>query len=184
MTVKSEIRMSKSEINPNTEGENPKRRRRHLRFPFLHSDFGFWVYPSFLLQRWNDGDEQAYSLSVMTPPLIEPSDFVATVQPLLERQDAAGLLELVRTRWTADQLKAILECDDLDARKVACLALALCGEKCCIPCVAGQLRHPDTVVNQMAEHALWMIWFRCGTEEANKELCRGTRCLNRRDLPC
>ncbi len=28
----------------------------------------------------------------MTPPLIEPSEFVATVQPLLERQDADGLL--------------------------------------------------------------------------------------------
>jgi tetratricopeptide (TPR) repeat protein len=118
----------------------------------------------------------------MTTPLIEPSHFVATVQPLLERQDAAGLLELVRSRWTREQLQSILECDDLDARKVACLALALCGEKCCIPCVADQLQHADPMVNQMAEHALWSIWFRCGTPEANHELCRGTRALNRRDL--
>ena len=110
----------------------------------------------------------------MIPPLIEPSHFVATVQPLLERQDATGLLELVRSRWTKEQLKSILECDDLDARKVACLALALCGEKCSIPCVAKQLQHRDPVVNQMAEHALWSIWFRCGTAEANNELCRGT----------
>jgi tetratricopeptide (TPR) repeat protein len=100
----------------------------------------------------------------------------------LERQDAAGLLELVRTRWTKEQLKSILECDDLDARKVACLALALAGEKCSIPCVAKQLQHPDPVVNQMAEHALWSIWFRCGNEEANHELCRGTKALNHRDF--
>ena len=33
------------------------------------------------------------------------------------------------------------------------LALALIGEKCCIPCLAEQLKHPDAVVNQMAEHA-------------------------------
>lgn len=120
----------------------------------------------------------------MTPPLIEPSQFVAMVQPLLERQDAAGLLQLVRAHWSHEQLKSILECDDVDARKVACLALALAGEKCCIPCVAEQLQHPDPMVNQMAEHALWSVWFRCGTEEANAELCRGTRCLNRRDLSC
>ncbi|HET6252318.1 MAG TPA: tetratricopeptide repeat protein [Tepidisphaeraceae bacterium] len=120
----------------------------------------------------------------MTTPLIEPSQFVAAVQPLLERQDAAGLLELVRTRWTKEQLRSVLECDDLDARKVACLALALAGEKCSIPCVASQLQHPDSVVNQMAEHALWSIWFRCGNDEANNELCRGTRALNRRAFDC
>jgi tetratricopeptide (TPR) repeat protein len=120
----------------------------------------------------------------MTTPLIEPSQFVAAVQPLLERQDVAGLLQLVRTRWSKEQLKSILECDDLDARKVACLALALAGEKCSIPCVAKQLQHPDPVVNQMAEHALWSIWFRCGNPEANQELCRGTRALGRRDLEC
>jgi tetratricopeptide (TPR) repeat protein len=33
----------------------------------------------------------------------------------------------------------------------------------------------------MAEHALWSIWFRCGTESANHELCRGTKAMNRRD---
>jgi tetratricopeptide (TPR) repeat protein len=120
----------------------------------------------------------------MTTPLIEPSQFVAMVQPLLERQDAAGLLQLVRTHWTKEQLRSILECNDLDARKVACLALALAGEKCSIPCVAKQLQHHDPVVNQMAEHALWSIWFRCGSAAANQELCRGTRALNRRELDC
>jgi tetratricopeptide (TPR) repeat protein len=117
-------------------------------------------------------------------PLIEPSQFIAAVQPLLEQQDAEGLLELVRTRWTKEQLKSILESDHLDARKVACLAMALAGEKCSIPCVAKQLQHSDPVVNQMAEHALWSIWFRCGNPDANHELCRGTRALNRRDLDC
>ena len=35
----------------------------------------------------------------------------------------------------------------------------------------------------MAEHALWSIWFRCGSsEEANRELCRGTKALNHRDF--
>lgn len=120
----------------------------------------------------------------MTPPTINPMEFVATVQPLLERQDAPGLLDLLRTRWTHEQIKSILSGDNLDARKVACLALGLTGGKCCIPCVAEQLKHPDPMINQMAEHALWSIWFRGGTPEANHELCRGSRALNRFNLQC
>src|SRR5665213_1150167 len=120
----------------------------------------------------------------MTAPTIDPSEFVATVEPLLERQDAPGLLTLLRTRWTHDQIKSILSGDDLDARKVACLALGLTGSKCSIPCIAQQLRHPDPVINQMAEHALWSIWFRAGSASANHELCRGSQALSRRDLDC
>ncbi len=45
------------------------------------------------------------------------------------------------------------------------------------------LRDPDPIVNEMAEHALWSIWFRCGkTHEANHELCLGTKALNHRDF--
>jgi tetratricopeptide (TPR) repeat protein len=38
------------------------------------------------------------------------------------------------------------------------------------------------MVNQMAEHALWSIWFRCGSGPANTELCRGTKALNARNF--
>lgn len=114
--------------------------------------------------------------------MIEPSEFVAIVQPLLECEDADGLRELIRSRWTREEIKSIFRSDDADARKVACLALALIGEKSCIPCVAEQLKHPDPVVNQMAEHALWAIWLRGGTEAANKAVCRGTRAMNRKDM--
>jgi tetratricopeptide (TPR) repeat protein len=119
---------------------------------------------------------------VITPHLIEPSEFIAAVQPLLERKDATGLQALLRARWTHEQIKAILDSDDIDARKVACLALALVGGKCAIPCLSRQLQHPDPVVNQMAEHALWSIWLHGGTDEANRELCRGMRAMNQKDM--
>ena len=122
--------------------------------------------------------------TVMSSPTIDPSEFVALVEPLLERRDAAGLRDLVRARWTRDQLKAIVHGDHLDARKVACLALALVGGDCAIPCLAEQLKSPDKIVNQMAEHALWSIWLRGGAEDANRELCRGAEALNRRELNC
>ncbi len=105
------------------------------------------------------------------------------VQPLLEGKDLNGLHKLLKSRWTQEQLTSFLVSRDDDVRKVAALALAYVGGKCCIKAIAAQLHHADPMVNQMAEHALWSIWFRCGaTEEANHELCRGTKALNRRDF--
>jgi tetratricopeptide (TPR) repeat protein len=113
---------------------------------------------------------------------MDPGEFVESVLPMLEGRNLPGLLELLKRRWTPDQITSLLACESCDARKVAALALALVGGKCCLPDLSNQLRHPDPMVNQMAEHAMWSIWFRCGTTEANHELCRGTRALNRRDF--
>jgi len=110
---------------------------------------------------------------------IDPREFIASVQPVLEAQDPAALLVLLKSRWRREQIMALLSSDNCDARKVAALALALVGTKCCVNALAAQLKHPDPMVNQMAEHALWSIWFRSGTCEANHELCRGTQALNR-----
>jgi len=112
---------------------------------------------------------------------IDPAEFVASVQPLLEAQDPAALLQLLKSRWNCDQITHLLSSDSCDARKVAALALALVGTPCCVKELAAQLKHSDPMVNQMAEHALWSIWFRCGAPEANHELCRGTRSLNRKE---
>jgi tetratricopeptide (TPR) repeat protein len=109
---------------------------------------------------------------------IDPEEFVASVQPMLEAKDPAALLALLKSRWTRDQIVGLLSSPCCDARKVAALALALVGSRCCLKDLAAQLKHPDPMVNQMAEHAIWAIWFRLGTIEANHELCRGTRFLN------
>ena len=112
---------------------------------------------------------------------INPAEFVASVQPMLETQNPSALLELLESRWTCEEITALLFSDSCDARKVAALALALVGGQCCLQSLADQLKHPDPMVNQMAEHALWSIWFRLGTPDANHEVCRGTRALNRGD---
>jgi tetratricopeptide (TPR) repeat protein len=113
---------------------------------------------------------------------IDPVEFVASVQPVLEEQDPSALLELLQARWTCDQITHLLSCESCDARKVAALALALVGTRCCLKELSGQLKNSDPMVNQMAEHALWSIWFRLGTLDANHELCCGTRALNRGDF--
>ena len=112
---------------------------------------------------------------------IDPVEFVASVQPILEAQDPAALLKLLETRWSCEQITGLLAADCCDVRKVAALALALVGGQRCLKELSRQLKDPDPMVNQMAEHALWSIWFRLGTADANHQLCRGTRALNRGD---
>src|SRR5947209_2988266 len=101
---------------------------------------------------------------------------------MLEGRDVQGLHTHLCKRYTPEEITSLLSCDNDDARKVAALALGLIGGKCCLKDLSKQLKHQDPMVNQMAEHALWSIWFRCGTSEANQELCRGTRAMNRRDF--
>ena len=114
---------------------------------------------------------------------IDPSEFVACVQPLLAGKDVQALASLLKNRYTGEQITSLLHCSHADARKVAALSIGLVGTTCCLHKLAPLLKDPDPMVNQLAEHAMWSIWFRTGrTPEANKELCRGTKALNGRDF--
>jgi tetratricopeptide (TPR) repeat protein len=113
---------------------------------------------------------------------IDPSDFVSSVRPLLQHRDLEALVHHLRKHWTSEQLASLLSCPDHDARKVAALALSLVGGQCCIPALIKRLRDRDPMTNQMAEHALWSIWFRGGSPAANAELAHGAQALNDREF--
>jgi tetratricopeptide (TPR) repeat protein len=114
---------------------------------------------------------------------IEPSQFVQLVQPLLQAKDLHGLVALLKSRWTPGQIVGLLKSDQCDARKVALLALGLVGEPRCAVAVARQLRDPDPMVNGMAEHALWSVWFRAGKNcQANRQLAQAAEAMSRRDF--
>ena len=115
-------------------------------------------------------------------PTIDPKHFVREVEPMLQRQDLSGLLEFLKQNWTAEQIVSLLKCKCCDARKVAALCLSLVGCPGCLGEIAKQLKDPDPVTNEMAEHAMWAIWFRSGTPEANHQLARGALAMNRRDI--
>lgn len=121
----------------------------------------------------------AYSFGVTR---VNPIQFVESVQPHLQYKDLHGLVGHLKAHWSKDQLMSLLFCDHADARKVAALSLALVGCKSCIAKLADQLKDPDPMVNQMAEHALWSIWFRSGSCPANHEVCEGTKALNDRKM--
>lgn len=116
------------------------------------------------------------------PIAIETAAFVSVVRPLLESNDLQGLLSALRQRWDCRQISRLVAHGDRDTRKVALLCLAMVAGRDCIELVQGQLSDSDRMINQMAEHALWSIWFRMGSPAANSELCRGSKALSARNL--
>lgn len=115
---------------------------------------------------------------------IDPNQFVQLVEPLLAQQDLSGLLALLKSHWQPDQIRCLLRGKHVDAKKVALLALALVGPACCLEELCVQLKDEDPLIRQLAEHAMWAIWFRGGeTPEANELVCRGAQALSDRDLP-
>ncbi len=116
-------------------------------------------------------------------PALDSSAFVSTVRPYLQSKDSAGLADLLRARWSQEQIWGLLESTDADARKVAALCLGLVGGRRCVDRLAPKLADADPVVHQMAEHALWSIWFRLGaTPAANAALHRGAKAVGHRDF--
>jgi tetratricopeptide (TPR) repeat protein len=119
---------------------------------------------------------------VKTLPMIDPFEFVAVVKPLIAENDVHALVSSLQQRWSATQIATLLANRNADARKVSALCLALVGKKCALEALRGALRDPDPTVHQMAEHAMWSIWFRAGSEEANCRLAHGAMALEKRDF--
>ncbi|MHB1155554.1 MAG: tetratricopeptide repeat protein [Phycisphaerales bacterium] len=117
----------------------------------------------------------------MQPKPIDSHLFISTVMPALESRDADELAQIVKKHWTKDQLCELLTHGSLDARKVVCLTLGLVGCKECTTCLVCALQDADPVVNELAEHALWSIWFRCGKCCAMGPFKRGLDALEHHD---
>jgi tetratricopeptide (TPR) repeat protein len=121
---------------------------------------------------------------VNTVPMIDPVEFVASVKPLIAANDVRVLIGALEERWSPTQIASLLAGDNVDGRKVAALCLGLVGRKCALEALRRALADRDSCVHQMAEHAMWSIWFRAGTDEANCQLARGAMALEHRDFAC
>jgi tetratricopeptide (TPR) repeat protein len=134
-----------------------------------------------LTHQWKDATVFAYTLAVSGDNSMNAADFMLAVQPLLQAQDLQGLVELLRRRWSPEQITSFLSDPHLDARKVAALCLSLVGGNCCIGALTQVLKDPDPTVNEMAEHALWSVWFRSGSTEANHQMAQGVKAIQSMD---
>jgi len=105
---------------------------------------------------------------------IDPDQFVDLVREPIQSHDTAALARLIHDRWSQDQIICLLDSPRSDARKLAALALGFVGDRRSVTALARCLRDADAVVNQMAEHALWTVWFRAGTKLAQEHVQRGS----------
>jgi tetratricopeptide (TPR) repeat protein len=121
---------------------------------------------------------------VDTLPLIDSAEFISVLTPLLAKNDVCAVVHSLQDLYTPAQIASLLASDDVDARKVAALCLSLVGRKCALEPLRCVLADPDPVVHQMAEHAMWSIWFRAGSKEANHNLARGAIALEKRSFDC
>jgi tetratricopeptide (TPR) repeat protein len=113
---------------------------------------------------------------------IDPDHFVRLVSPMLAKQDAQGLITLIHRHWTLAQVASLLDRPHAEARKCASVVLSLIGTESCLEALSKQLRDSDAIAAQMAEHAMWSIWLRSGSEAANTHIVRGTHLLQHKDV--
>ena len=99
-------------------------------------------------------------------PAIDPQEFISLLESSLSQGRLEEALQCVRARWSANQIVDLLHDKSPDVRKVAALALSLVGDTSAIAPLALALHDPDAMVAQVAEHALWSVWFRLGAPRA------------------
>jgi tetratricopeptide (TPR) repeat protein len=114
----------------------------------------------------------------MNSASIDSNEFIRIVRPALETSDPHQLAQTVSERWSAEDLCHLLRQGTLDARRVVCLTLGLVGDSDCVACLAAALRDRDDQVGELAEHALWSIWFRTGSAAAMPHFKRGVKAMD------
>ena len=105
-------------------------------------------------------------------------DLLSRLRPALVGGNLGQALETVRERWSVPELIALLKHSQVDIRKVAALALGLVGGKAAVGPLAVALHDGDPMMVQMAEHALWSVWFRLGKRATIPLLKQGSCHLN------
>lgn len=87
---------------------------------------------------------------------------------LIERQDKCGLEHYLQRRVPLLTLIKATRSRNLSHVKLGCVCLSLVGDMSCQEDLVACLKRGDKTLANLAEHALWSIWFRSGpTPEAN-----------------
>jgi tetratricopeptide (TPR) repeat protein len=123
------------------------------------------------------------SLSSTTTP-IDADEFLAQLQPVLSSGNLQHAMECVQVRWTSCQVTTLLKDPSADVRKVAALALSLVGDRRAVLPLAIALHDADPMVTQVAEHALWSIWFRLGKPSSVRLVHCGVHHLQHNNRCC
>ena len=137
---------------------------------------GVWLVAS-VRQVVSETTVQAQNRRIGMSSTIEASEFLRVVRPALEAADAGMLAQAVRVRWRPGEICRLLRHPETDVRRVAAVTLGMMGDRNAVNCLVRSLRDEDALVNQMAEHALWSIWFRLCEPRAVQPFREGTTLL-------
>jgi tetratricopeptide (TPR) repeat protein len=104
---------------------------------------------------------------------------VTYFQELLKDGDIDSFRSRVAARYTEESLCEILAHSPVvSSRRASAVSLGFLGEFPGSNAVLGRaLRDGDPIVRQLAEGALWSVWFRAGTPEDNRTLGEVTKLI-------
>lgn len=97
----------------------------------------------------------------------DPREWLVRMQAAL-----SNFQKKVTERYTEGTLQRLLETPDADCRRAAVLTLGLTGTMPSSKALSGRLHDDDRQVRQMANDALWSVWFRGENEAHSTELQR------------
>lgn len=95
--------------------------------------------------------------------------------------DPAKFARRIRERYTEGTLQRLLMHSQPRVREAAVVALRLIGTMDSNSALANGLHDECIEVQELAEAAMWAIWFRADSELNNRELQRLTRLINDRE---
>ena len=103
---------------------------------------------------------------------ISPSSsrLVSHYEQFLKDHDIEKFRQDVKARYTEATLGRLIQSSNMNDRRASVLALGLIGEFGCNADVAKALHDSDSTVRNLAENALWAIWFRADSVANNARL--------------
>jgi len=117
----------------------------------------------------------------MSMPRIDAQEFLDVVRPALSRCDAPALAQAVKNRWRTREIISLLHHDDADVRRTAAIAVGFVGDLSCVGALTRALHDDDWQVSELAENALWSIWFRSGAPATSEPFCQGVSLMAEED---
>jgi len=111
-------------------------------------------------------------------PKPDPAEFLAVVKGPLQCGSASQIADAVHARWDPKDLCALLGDPSSEVRGVAALTLGLVGDRRVIGCLSRALHDKDRQVHDLAEDAMWSIWFRGGAAEACPAFRKGVAAMS------
>jgi tetratricopeptide (TPR) repeat protein len=109
-------------------------------------------------------------------------EFLEQIRPILERADTEGFIRHLDQYWLGDKLIGLLQCGHEEAVGAALAGLSLVGKMDDCSRIAALLHDDDGLTADLAEHALWSIWFRAGGPESNEQVAAAVRLISLSNL--